>query len=309
VVLFRPDNTIDLRSCINANGSADGAQHPLDMIRQAMSSGSSVFLSDPSATQVCFPIQTHMRRYGGLWVKVRDNLNYDSRHTTALQTLANQLERAVLLNESRQQAREIEAAYEELEATYDHTLAALMSALDARDRDTEGHSLRVSRMANCLGEAIGLDSRHLKALERGSLLHDIGKIGVSDTVLRKPGPLDENEWDTMRLHPNIGAHIVQDIPFLQDTLPVIRHHQERWDGSGYPSGLAGKDIPLLARIFSVADAFAALTSDRPYRGKFSAEEAIAYLKGQAGILFDPEVVAAFETIMGEGRISGAIASG
>ena len=307
-VLFTPDNKIELEAGVDVNGAFDASKHPMNLIEQAMSSGSSIFVSDQSTTQVCFPIQTHLRKYGGLWLKVSEGVNYDARHTAALQTLANQLERAVLLYETRHQAKEIEAAYEELEVTYDRTLAALMSALDARDRETEGHSLRVSQLAYCLGEAMGLDSRQLKALERGSLLHDIGKIGISDTILHKPGPLSEMEWDTMRQHPDIGAHIVADIPFLQDTMSVIQYHQERWDGSGYPSGLRGRQIPVLARIFAVADAYDALTTDRPYRKKVSTGEALDYLREQAGSLFDPEVVSAFEKVVAEGRIPDYIVS-
>ncbi len=211
------------------------------------------------------------------------------------------MERAILLIESRRQATEIEFAYAELETTYDRTLAALMSALDARDSETEGHSARVSQLAARLGKEMALDIHQLKALERGALLHDISKIGISDSVLHKPGQLNDAEWETMRLHPDIGAYIVEDIPFLQDTLPVIRYHQERWDGSGYPIGLRGKDIPLVARIFAVADAFDALTTDRPYREKISSEEALAFLREQAGTLFDPEVVSAFEKNFAEGR--------
>jgi putative nucleotidyltransferase with HDIG domain len=230
-----------------------------------------------------------------------ETLNYDSRHTAALQTLANQLERAILLIESRHQAKEIESAYEELETTYDLTLAALTSALDARDRETEGHSIRVSQLAKSIGEEMNLAPHQLKALERGALLHDIGKIGISDAILHKPDKLNEVEWKRMRLHPDIGARIVENIPFLQDTLPVIRYHQERCDGSGYPIGLRGKDIPLVARIFAVTDAFDALTTERPYRQKVSEDEAILYLHEQAGILFDPEVVSTFEKVFAEER--------
>jgi len=184
-----------------------------------------------------------------------------------------------------------------------------MSALDARDSETEGHSVRVSQMSCYLGDAMKLDPRELKALERGSLLHDIGKIGISDTILHKPGPLSDAEWETMRLHPGIGARIVEDIPFLQDTIPVIQFHQERWNGSGYPAGLAGREIPLLARIFAVVDAFDALTSHRPYRQKISAEEALAYIREQSDVLFDPDIVLVFEKLVLEGRASDLLASG
>jgi GAF domain-containing protein len=301
LVLFGRDKKIEIELGIDANGVYNGASHPYNLIEQAMNSGSSIFSSDQMVTEVCFPIQTHLRKYGGLWLRLSKNPNYDSRHTAALQQLANQMERAILLMESRRQAKEIESAYEELETTYDRTLAALTSALDARDRATEGHSTRVSQLAAILGKEMALDARQLKALERGALLHDIGKIGISDDVLHKPGQLNDTEWNAMRLHPDIGARIIEDIPFLQDTLPVIRYHQERWDGSGYPIGLRGIEIPLTARIFAVVDAFDALTTERPYRKKISPEEAVSYLHEQAGILFDPEVVSAFEKILAEGR--------
>jgi putative nucleotidyltransferase with HDIG domain len=167
-----------------------------------------------------------------------------------------------------------------------------MSALDARDRETEGHSLRVSRLACLLGERVGLPADQLKALERGALLHDIGKIGVTDTILHKPGKLTEDEWKIMRTHPDIGARIVEGIPFLQVCMPVVRYHHERWDGSGYPSGLKGEDIPIFARIFAVADVFDALTSKRSYRKRGTPEDALAYLREQSNILFDPQIVEA-----------------
>jgi HD-GYP domain-containing protein (c-di-GMP phosphodiesterase class II) len=144
-----------------------------------------------------------------------------------------------------------------------------------------------------LGEELGLAGHQLKALERGALLHDIGKIGISDTILHKPGRLTDEEWRLMRIHPNIGARIVEGIPFLEETLPVISHHHERWDGSGYPLGLKGAEIPLQARIFAVVDVFDALTSSRTYRKKSTAAEAIRYLKIQSGSLFDPSIVQAF----------------
>src|SRR5215510_14029130 len=177
--------------------------------------------------------------------------NFANTHALANQAAVT-LERSILLSESRRQAKQIEAAYQELQVTYDQTLYALMSALDARDRETEGHSMRVSRLACLMGEKVGLTSEQLKALERGALLHDIGKIGISDTILHKPGKLTEDEWKIMRMHPDIGARIVEGIPFLQETLPVIRYHHERWDGSGYPMGLKGQDIPVFARIFPIA---------------------------------------------------------
>jgi HD-GYP domain-containing protein (c-di-GMP phosphodiesterase class II) len=153
-----------------------------------------------------------------------------------------------------------------------------------------------------MGEALGFSHEQLKVLERGSLLHDIGKIGISDTILHKPGPLSEDEWKIMRTHPDIGAKIVEGIPFLQETIPLIRHHQERWNGTGYPGALSGDEIPILARMFAIVDAFDALTSKRPYRQRISTEEAVEYLREQSGILFDPKIVTLFERLIGENKI-------
>ena len=183
---------------------------------------------------------TRGRTYGALWMRIPESRGQNFAN---LQTLANQaaiaLERSIRGVELLQKQKQLEAAYAELEITYDRTLTSLMSALDARDRDTEGHSVRLSRLACMLGRELGLNGHQLKALERGALLHDIGKIGISDTILHKPGELTEQEWGIMRNHPEIGARIVEGIPFLQETLPVIRYHHERWDGSGYPLGLRG----------------------------------------------------------------------
>jgi len=306
IVLFKLDRQIEAEIVVDAEGAHSGAIHPMDMVDKVMRSGRVIYQSiDQNLSRVCLPIQTPMRKYGVLWLTVHETRGYKSGSPADLQTLANQaaiaLERAILLVESRRQAQEIEAAYRELELAYDRTLAALMSALDARDRETEGHSLRVSKLAERLGKALNLDAQQLKALERGSLLHDIGKIGISDTILHKPGPLNEHEWTSMRRHPDIGARIVEGIPFLQETMPVIRYHQERWDGSGYPAGLKAEEIPILARIFAIVDAFDALTSNRPYRQRISAEEAIAYLCEEAGILFDPQIVAVFENLVLQGK--------
>ncbi len=306
IVLFKPDRQVEAQIEVVSEGARSSSSHPMEMIDKVMKTGRLIYQSiDQHTSRVCLPIQTPMRKYGVLWLTIPETRGYKSGSPADLQTLTNQaalaLERAILLVESRRQAKEIESAYRELELAYDRTLAALMSALDARDRETEGHSSRVSQLTIRLGEALGLNVQNLKALERGSLLHDIGKIGISDTILHKPGPLNQKEWASMRLHPDIGARIVEGIPFLQDTLPLIRYHQERWNGSGYPIGLSGKDIPLLARIFAIADAFDALTSDRPYRKKISTAEAIDYLESESGALFDPEIVPVFKRLVIEGR--------
>ena len=297
IVLLTRDGRVEAEVEIDINGLHTRREHPMETVNQAIQTGQSIIISVENGALVCYPLLTRGRTYGALWMNIPESRGQNFAN---MQTLANQaaiaLERSILLSESRQQAKQIEAAYEELEMTYDRTLTALMSALDARDRETEGHSVRVSRLACLLAEAIGLNGTQLKALERGALLHDIGKIGISDSILHKPGKLTEEEWKVMKIHPDIGARIVEGIPFLQETLPVIRYHHERWDGSGYPMGLKEKDIPVQARIFAVADVFDALTSSRSYRNKSSAEDAVQYLREQSGIQFDAEIVDALANI-------------
>lgn len=294
IILLSKDGQVEAEAELDTEGFHSRRRHPMDMINQAIEIKQSIFVPEEKGiyTMVAYPLLTNARTLGGLWIDVPDRgQNYAN-----IQMLANQaavtLERSIWLSESRRQAKQIEAAYQQLQETYDQTLSALMSALDARDRETEGHSTRVSRLATMMGEKLGLDAEQLKSLERGALLHDIGKIGISDTILHKPGKLTDDEWRIMRTHPDIGSRIVDRIPFLQDCMPVVHYHHERWDGSGYPHGLKGTDIPLFARIFAVADVFDALTSKRSYRKSSSPDEALEYLREQANILFDSEVVEA-----------------
>jgi putative nucleotidyltransferase with HDIG domain len=308
IVLLTPEGELTIEMQVNSEGTYHGLDHPMDLIKNAMESGQPIHISQGlSMMRTCLPIQTPIQKYGAVWMDAPEEQGHQPAvNPKDIQTLVNQaaiaLERSLLLAESRRQAIEIKAAYDKLEATYDQTLASLMSALDARDRETEGHSLRVSNMVAKMGEALGFSHKQLKVLERGSLLHDIGKIGISDTILHKPGPLSEEEWKIMRLHPDIGARIVEGIPFLQETIPLIRHHQERWNGTGYPGGLSGDEIPILARMFAIVDAFDALTSKRPYRQKISTGEAVKYLREQSGILFDPEIITIFEKLVEENKI-------
>lgn len=307
IVLFLTEKKVGAQLVVDASGTRNSTQPPNDLIEQTCQSGKSILISqDQISARICYPLQTPLRNYGALWLEIPEVRRFTSRYSSNLQTLANQaaiaLERAILLAESRQQAQALENAYQEMEKTYDQTLVALTAALDARDRETKGHSLRVAQIASRLGKELGLSDSQIKALERGALLHDIGKIGISDTILHKPAPLTEAEWEIMRTHPELGARIVEGIPFLEESLPVIRYHQERWDGSGYPIGLQKNDIPLLARIFAVVDVFDALTTRRPYRRKVSTEKALAYLKNQSGILFDPQIVTTFTTLIEEKKI-------
>jgi HD-GYP domain-containing protein (c-di-GMP phosphodiesterase class II) len=172
----------------------------------------------------------------------------------------------------------------------ERAMFALAAAAEAKDAYTESHTQRVANTAVHLGTRLGLPESDLVALYRGGLIHDIGKIGVPDAVLLKPGPLNAEEERQMRAHPVIGESIVKPLPSAADILTIIRHHHERFDGGGYPDGLAGHKIPLLARIVSVCDGYDALASDRPYRARRNSEEALETLMRGAGQQWDRELV-------------------
>jgi HD-GYP domain-containing protein (c-di-GMP phosphodiesterase class II)/putative methionine-R-sulfoxide reductase with GAF domain len=302
IMLFDARGNVQAEVKVDQLGAYTGSVHPVQAIEEARQRGQSVLVATkPGSARVCLPIVTPHRAYGAVWFEIPELRWNNARYVANLEMLANQsavaLERSMLLEETRLQARALEAAYRELEVTYDQTLAALSSALDARDRETEGHSRRVGWLACKLAEEMQLPPDQMKALQRGALLHDIGKIGVSDTILLKPGPLTDEEWLAMRRHPDVGGDIIAGIPFLRDGMQVVRYHHERWNGSGYPHGLKGEAIPLLARIFAVADAFDALTSTRPYRESISHDEALQYMQENANILFDEQVVDVLEKIL------------
>ena len=181
----------------------------------------------------------------------------------------------------------------DLQHSYDLTLDALSAALDLRDRETEGHSRRVVEYTSCLAEKIGLDKETIKSIRRGALIHDIGKIGVPDAVLHKPGLLDVEERIVIERHPQAGYNMLAGIPYLRQEIQIVICHQEKWDGTGYPYGLRGEEIPIGARLFSIADTFDALTSDRPYRQGSSYETTRRIIEEEAGRQFDPQAVAAF----------------
>ena len=173
-------------------------------------------------------------------------------------------------------------------------LDGMVAVLDYRDTETQWHSRRVSRFTKRLAEVLGIDDeRELRTIEMGSLLHDIGKIGVRDAVLLKPGPLDQEEWVEMREHPRLGWALLQRIEFLREASEIVLQHQERYDGSGYPAGLKEDSIVLGARLFAVADTYDAITSDRPYRRAQPHAAAVAEIQRVSNTQLDPRVVAAF----------------
>jgi putative nucleotidyltransferase with HDIG domain len=186
----------------------------------------------------------------------------------------------------------VRVAEDETRSAYVGTIRALALTLDARDPYTAGHSERVSALSVAVGRQMGLDDESMEVLRLGALLHDIGKIGVPDDVLRKPGALTAEEFEAIKLHPTLGARILRSVPFLAPHIPIVELHHERPDGSGYPHHLRGDEIPLLARIVHVTDAFDAMTSARAYRPGRSGAEALRELWRCAGAEFDAEIVRA-----------------
>ena len=189
-------------------------------------------------------------------------------------------------------ALKLKSVFDRLDSA-EQVIFALASAVEAKDAHTERHTRRVAEAARHLGECLGLSKSDLDTLYLGGMVHDLGKIGVDDAILRKPGPLDADELVKMRAHPVIGANIVKPLRSGTELLPIIRHHHEWFDGRGYPDGLSGTDIPLLARIVAICDAYDALVNDRPYRARRSPDEAIQILAGGAGRQWDPQLVSLF----------------
>lgn len=185
----------------------------------------------------------------------------------------------------------------DLSVAYEATLEGWSRALELRDYETEGHTLRVTDLTLRLARVMGMGDADLVHIRRGALLHDIGKLGIPDNILRKPGPLTQEEWATMMQHPTYAFKMIYPIPYLRPALDIPYRHHEKWDGSGYPAGLRGEQIPLAARLFAVVDVWDALTSDRPYRKAWSWKETREYICSQVGQHFDPRVVEAFLTLI------------
>ncbi|MCS6915790.1 MAG: HD domain-containing protein [Myxococcales bacterium] len=195
----------------------------------------------------------------------------------------------------RERTRELELAYERLQAAARQAILGLAEAIEAKDAYTKGHCGRVAVYALTLGREAGLSGSELQLVEFGAFLHDIGKIGIRDQVLLKPGPLDAEEWAHMRQHPLVGSQIASQLEMLKPLVPCVRNHHERWDGTGYPDGLRGEDIPLAARIVCLADAYDAMATDRPYQRALSPQACEQALRRQAGLQFDPALVDLFLT--------------
>jgi putative two-component system response regulator len=203
-----------------------------------------------------------------------------------------------------QQLREVR-----LREAYETSLTMLANAIEARDQYTRGHVERVTAYAIMLAKQIGWQGKRLEELRFGAILHDIGKIHVRETILRKNGPLNQEEWEEIRQHPNIGASMVKNIPYLIPAIPAIRYHHERWSGGGYPFGLAGEDIPVMARIVAVVDSFDAMTTTRAYQKARSIEQAYEEILKGTKAYYDPIMVAAFTRCWELGEVQAIAKNG
>ncbi|MEW6402371.1 MAG: HD domain-containing phosphohydrolase [Chloroflexota bacterium] len=197
------------------------------------------------------------------------------------------------ITERKHSEKALQHAHNNLQEAYERTIEGWVRALDLRDRETEGHTKRVTELTMKVARRLGFSDEHLLQLRRGALLHDMGKMAIPDEILQKPGPLSELEWREMRRHPIYAYEMLSPISYLHGALEIPFCHHERWDGSGYPRGLKGEEIPLSARLFALVDVWDALRSDRPYRKCMPLEEVIAYLRDNAGKLFDPNLVEVF----------------
>jgi len=243
-----------------------------------------------------FPLVARNQIKGVLEIFHRSVLEPDQQWLDYLNTLIS--ETAIALDNARM-FNDLEKTNMELVSAYEATLEGWARTLEMRDRETEGHSQRVLEMTLRLAEKMGVRGDALLHIRRGSLLHDIGKIAIPDSILQKAGPLTEEEWETMRKHPRIAYEMLSSIHFLEPALEIPYCHHEKWDGSGYPQGLKGEEIPLSARIFAIVDVWDALSSDRPYRKAWAEKKVIEYIKEQSGGHFDPKVVEPFLALLRE----------
>jgi HD-GYP domain-containing protein (c-di-GMP phosphodiesterase class II) len=294
--------------------TADGFSVPVDQVdvyQMVTQNGQSVFVPDTGKVSeqviprriknLVKPLLTVLNNPPGIYAplvfdrKIKGMLNVVGPELTesdipTLQAFANQI--AVALENARL-VRKLQDANEELDRAYQLTLEGWVKALDLRDNETEGHTVRAADMTVHLARFMGVSGENIPHIRRGSLLHDIGKMAIPDSILRKPGPLSPEEWKVMKQHPKTAHNWLSSIDYLKPAVDIPYCHHEHWDGRGYVQGLAGDDIPFWARIFTVIDVWDAMRSDRPYRKAIPVKSTLKYIREESGKLFDPRVVEAF----------------
>jgi PAS domain S-box-containing protein len=248
------------------------------------------FIKEGFVSYYAFPLVSKGQVHGVMEIYRRSAGELDQEMLSFLETLAGQ---AAIAIDNVGLFDNLQRSNLELALAYDATIEGWSHALDLRDKETEGHTLRVMEMTLKLAMVMGLDESQTIHIRRGALLHDIGKLGIPDSILLKPGPLTEEEWRVMKKHPQYAYDMLSPISYLQPALDIPYCHHEKWDGSGYPRGLKGEQIPLAARIFAIVDVWDALCSDRPYRAAWPKNKVYKHIAEQSGIHFDPEVVKAF----------------
>jgi HD-GYP domain-containing protein (c-di-GMP phosphodiesterase class II) len=265
--------------------------HIPDLSRAGPRSTKSELIADEGFVAIyAVPLMAKEKVNGVLELFHRSRLNPDPDWLDFFQTLAGQTAIAI---DNTELFNDLQRSNNDLTLAYDATIEGWSRALDLRDKETEGHTQRVTQMALKLAAAMGIREAELVHIRRGSLLHDIGKMGVPDQILLKPAALTEEEWGVMRRHPQFAYEMLSPIPFLHSALEIPYCHHEKWDGSGYPRGLKGERIPFAARVFAVVDVWDALCSDRPYRAAWTREKVHEHIRSLAGTHFDPKVVEIF----------------
>jgi len=270
--------------------------------KEYLSSHDTDFLRSPTFGQEGFvsyfgvPLIAKGKVKGILEIFNRSLINPDLEWLSFLEMLGGQ---AAIAVDNATLFSDLQRSNTEITSAYDATIVGWSRALDMRDHETEGHTQRVTEMTLKLARHINIPEEELIHIRRGATLHDIGKMGIPDRILHKPGPLTTEEWVTMRQHPQYACALLTPIDYLRPAKDIPHYHHERWDGSGYPKGLKGEEIPLSARLFAVVDVYDALTSDRPYRSAWSKQAALDYIEEEAGKLFDPKITSTFLELVQE----------
>ena len=266
------------------------AQIPNLMIAEADFVNDDLVKTEKFVGYISMPLVAKGKVNGVLEIFHRSVLDINDEKVSFVEMLA---DRAALAIDNALLFDGLQKANIELTIAYDSTLEGWLQAFEMRDRETQGHSIRVAELTLSLATAMGLSGKELQDIRRGALMHDIGKMGVPDSILLKPDKLTEEEWEIYRKHPQFAYDMLYPIVYLRSSLDIPYCHHEKWDGTGYPRGLKGNDIPFSARIFSVIDVYDALMSERPFRNAWSKEKTLEYIQNQSGKHFDPHVVEVF----------------